>query len=193
MNTQALKKAKRAIRREMLALRDLQTDPERAVRGAAIHAGFLALEEVARASTVSLFWSFGSEVPTQPLIAALDERGVRVLLPRIVGGDLQLHAYRPGDVLTDTAFGAREPAGGPIVAPEEVDVICTPSVAVDRAGRRLGYGGGFYDRLFPLATRAIRVGIAFALQLVDGDLPAGHFDRSLDVVVTEDETLRWRR
>jgi 5-formyltetrahydrofolate cyclo-ligase len=67
-------------------------------------------------------------------------------------------------------------------------------VAFDRSGRRVGYGGGFYDRFFP-RTRpdAFRAGIGFGAQIVDGELPGGDFDQRLDAVVTESETVRCRR
>lgn len=193
MKAHELKKAKRDVRRTILARRDGLAPEIREALAARIHSRFLALPEVVAAGTVLLFWSFGSEVPTESLLAALHERGARMLLPRIVAGDLELRTYAPGDPLAGTSFGAREPTEGLVVSPGEVDVICTPSVAFDRSGRRIGYGGGYYDRLFPAAPAAARVGVAFGVQVVDGDLPEGHFDLRVDAVVTEDETLRWPR
>ena len=95
--------------------------------------------------------------------------------------------------MTETTFGAREPAAGEMVHPAEIDVVATPAVAFDRAGRRVGYGGGFYDRFFP-RTRAdaLRVGVGFGVQLLDEPLPGGAFDLRVDVVVTESETVRCR-
>jgi 5-formyltetrahydrofolate cyclo-ligase len=193
MKSQQLKAAKRAIRREVLAARDALPPDVRAARAERIHERFLAVPEVVGAGTVLVFWSFGSEVPTAPLIARLHERGVRVLLPRIAGPELELVRYEPGDRLAGTSFGAMEPAGGDMVAPDEVDVVCTPGVAFDRSGRRVGYGGGFYDRLFASAPGVVRVGVAYAVQLAERDLPSGHADLGVDVLVTEQEVLRWPR
>lgn len=192
MNAGELKKAKRAVRRTVLAARDALPGATRARLATRIHARFLDLPEVRVAGTVLLYWSFGSEVPTADLIVALRARGTLVTLPRIVDDDLEIRTWSPGDPLTETSFGAREPAAGEVVDPAEVEVIATPSVAFDRAGRRVGYGGGFYDRLLP-RTQAVRIGLAFGVQLVDGSLPAGPFDERMDVVVTEEETLRWAR
>jgi 5-formyltetrahydrofolate cyclo-ligase len=64
-------------------------------------------------------------------------------------------------------------------------------VAFDRRGRRIGYGGGLYDR-FLRTTPAVRIGLAFALQVLDEDLPAGHMDLPVAVIVTEAETIRAR-
>ena len=153
----------------MLERRDALTPQERARLGALVTDRVLALPEVAAAGTVMAFWAFGSELPTMPLIEELTSCGVRVALPRIVDGDLEPRTWRPGEPTTTTPFGALEPADGEALDPAEVDVIVTPAVAFDRAGRRVGYGGGFYDRFFPRArSGALRVGAAFGVQLVDG-------------------------
>ncbi len=189
-----LKRAKRAVRARVLAARDAMSASERGRATARIVDHVLSLPEVDRASTVMAFWSFGSEPDTAPLIEALDSRGVRVALPRIVGGDIQAYAYAPGDAVTTTSFGACEPSTGEALDPSAIDVVVTPAVAFDRSGRRVGYGGGFYDRFFP-RTRpvALRIGVGFDLQLVDEELPSGHFDLGLDGVVTESGVFRVRR
>jgi 5-formyltetrahydrofolate cyclo-ligase len=60
---------------------------------------------------------------------------------------------------------------------------------VDRGGRRIGYGGGFYDRFLP-GTPAARIVPVFRIQLVDEVLPSGPGDVGVDVIVTERETIR---
>ena len=64
--------------------------------------------------------------------------------------------------------------------------MLVPGVAFDRTGRRLGYGGGYYDRLLPLLGRATRVAGAFDLQLVDR-VPCAPHDVCVDVIVTESQ------
>ena len=195
MTTSAdLKRAKRAVRARVLAARDAISASERDRATARIVDRVLSLPEMGRASTVMAFWSFGSEPDTAPLMEALVSRGVRVALPRIVGGDIEAYAYAPGDAVTTTSFGACEPSTGDALDPSAIDVVVTPAVAFDRSGRRVGYGGGFYDRFFP-RTRpdTLRIGIGFDLQLVDEELPGGHFDLSLDAIVTESGVVRVQR
>ena len=194
MTSDALKRAKREVRRRVLARRDA-IDPEARERAAArVTERVLALPEVAAATTVLAFSSFGSELPMLPLIGALVERGVRVGLPVITGTDIVARAWRPGDPTVETSFGALEPADGAPIEPSAIDVTLTPAVAVDRTGRRVGYGGGFYDR-FLLRTRsdAVRVAVILAEQLVDEDLPAGAFDLRVDAIVTPNEVIRCDR
>ena len=194
MTSDALKRAKREVRRRVLALRDA-IDPEVRNRAASrVTERVLALPEIAAATTVLAFSSFGSELPMLPLIDALVARGVRVGLPVIMGTDIVARAWRPGEPTTETSFGALEPADGAPIEPSAIDVILTPAVAVDRAGGRVGYGGGFYDR-FLLRTRsdAVRVAVILAEQLVDEDLPAGAFDLRVDAIATPNELIRCDR
>ena len=194
MTSGDLKRAKRAIRGEVRAARDAMPPDERDRASRAIANRLTALEEVEQAATVMAFWSFGSEVETAPLINAMHARGIRVALPRIVEGELEPRGYVPGDPVTETAFGAWEPSGGEKLDPSVIDVVITPAVVFDRSGRRVGYGGGFYDRFFlRIRPDAVRVGIGFDLQLIDGKLPTGHFDLGLDALVTESGVLRFRQ
>jgi 5-formyltetrahydrofolate cyclo-ligase len=194
VNSAELKKAKKRIRRQVLAARDGIPPAERLQLAHRVAERFLSLPEVEGARAVMAFWSFGSELPTMPLIESLLARGVVVALPRIVDGDLQPRTWRPGEATIQTRFGALEPVGGEVLAPHDIDVVATPAVAFDRSGRRVGYGGGYYDRFFPATrTDALRAGIGFGVQLLEGDLPGGTFDLRVDVVVTEEEAVRCPR
>ena len=194
MRSRELKRAKREVRRRVLRARDDMPGSEREQASRRIAEQVMSLPEVQRASTVMVFWSFGSEPDTTPLIEGLHRRGVRIALPRIVDGDLEARAFAPGDNVTMTPFGAYEPAEGDRIDPAAIDVVVTPGVAFDRSGRRVGYGGGFYDRFFPRTREGTaRIGIGFDVQVVDDDLPNGHFDLGLDAVVTESRVVDGER
>jgi 5-formyltetrahydrofolate cyclo-ligase len=187
-----LKQAKRALRRSIVERRDALSPSERAERSRRIADRVLGLPEVLEAGTAMAFWSFGSEVETEPVIERLHEAGARVVLPRIEDGEVVAVPYEPGDAVAATHFGAMEPSGPEVVSAEEVDVVLTPGVAFDRRGGRIGYGGGFYDRFLPRTRPGVpAIAIAFALQVVD-EVPQGGGDRRVDAVVTEDEVIRCR-
>jgi 5-formyltetrahydrofolate cyclo-ligase len=186
-----LKARKRAVRRAAIERRDLLSADERSVKSERILEQVLALPEVGAAGTAMAFWSFGSEVQTSSLIERLQEAGTRVVLPRVADGEIEAVVYAPDDPVSATSFGAMEPLGTELVPPEDVDVVIVPGVAFDRRGGRVGYGGGFYDRLFARTPGVPAVAVAFAVQLVD-EVPQGRSDSRVDVIVTEDEVIRPR-
>jgi len=187
-----LKQAKRALRREILSERDALPAGERSARSEAIADRFLELPEAAGARTVLAFWSFGSEVDTAPLIARLRSRGTTVALPRIEGGEVVPVVATPGAAMTQTSFGAMEPAEGRVLEVAELDLVVVPGVAFDRSCDRMGYGAGYYDRLLGLRRDgAAAIAVAFSMQIVDR-VPTGAIDRRIDGVVTELEVIRCR-
>lgn len=187
-----LRARKRALREQVRARRDALPAHERVRRSEEISRRLFSLEAVAGAATVMAFSSFGSEVETRPIIERLAREGCRVALPRIEGGEIVAVGYQPGEPVRTASFGASEPAGGQILAPEEIDIVVTPGLAFDRSGHRVGYGGGFYDRFLTRVGAATpRIGVCFAVQLVE-EVPHGETDLTVDVVVTEDEVIRCR-
>ncbi len=187
-----LAQRKRALRRRVRAVRDALSSEERARRSEAVATNLFALPEVSGASTVMAFWSFGSEIDTQPIIRRLADEGRRVALPRVERHQMLAVTYRPGDPVTEASFGAMEPTDGEVVPPEALDVVIAPGLAFDRLGYRVGYGGGFYDRLLR-RTRpdAVKVGVCFAVQVVD-EVPHRRGDWHVDLVVTDEGAFRRR-
>ncbi len=86
-------------------------------------------------------------------------------------------------------FGIPEPAEPVFAAEDELDLILVPGVAFDRVGRRVGHGGGFYDRLLP-QYRVSRAGICFDFQCL-GAVPAEEHDIRMNWVVTETQILKF--
>jgi 5-formyltetrahydrofolate cyclo-ligase len=148
-----------------------------------------SLPAIRNAKTVLIFYSFGSEIPTQEIIGRLLEEGRRVLLPFMEGGEMLAAELRRGESPVATSYGPKEPRGRVVVDPTDVDVVIVPGLAFDRSGHRIGYGGGNYDRyLARLGSHAIRVGIAFHVQVMP-DVPHGPADMPVDYVVTDQETI----
>jgi 5-formyltetrahydrofolate cyclo-ligase len=142
--------------------------------------------------TVAAFVGVRSEPPTLPLLDALRVRGVRVLLP-VLEPDLDLDwaDYTGGDGLADGHRGMREPAGARL-GHEGIalaDLVLAPALAVDAAGRRLGQGGGSYDRALPRA-RARVLAVVFDDELI-GEVPTEPHDRRVAGVLTPVQGVRW--
>ncbi|KUF11202.1 5-formyltetrahydrofolate cyclo-ligase [Pseudoponticoccus marisrubri] len=135
------------------------------------------------------FLPIRTEIDPRPAMeeaAAHGPVGVPVIQGR--GQPLRFARWEPGMALVDGPFGARIPE-----APEyfEPELLIVPLVAFTRAGARLGYGGGFYDRTLQqlrARRRTLAVGFAFAAQEAEA-LPLEPTDQPLDMIVTEREVI----
>lgn len=172
---------------------------ERRERGAAACARLLALPELADLAgrTVAGYVALDAhgELDPAPALDAVGARGGLVALPRVADRAAPLAFHLPGEGgLVAGRFGLLEPPpDAEQVAAAALDVVVVPGVAFDAAGRRLGFGGGFYDRTFAPDTirerRPPLIGLCFDLQVV-ARCPAGPGDVAVDVVVTESRVLR---
>lgn len=179
---------KRLVRRRVLALRAAIEPAVREPGAGAAAKRLMGLPEVAGAGTVMAFASFGTEISTDPLASGLLASGRRLLVPLVQGTRMRAVEIHALEELAPGFRGVREPPPpGPAEAPA-ADVIVVPGVAFDGAGRRLGYGGGFYD-VFLSEARGFRVGFCFDCQIVD-EVPAGPDDLPVNAVVTEQRTIR---
>ncbi|WP_236683746.1 5-formyltetrahydrofolate cyclo-ligase [Demequina flava] len=151
----------------------------------------LQLPSVDNAQCVSVYASRPHEPGTLPLISALHDRGVRVLIP-CLGDGLQRGwgEYNGADDLIERAPGRPpEPSGNflPSEALEQADVVVVPALAVDLVGTRLGQGGGWYDRALTYARPdAPVVALTFTSEFhSDGTvLPREPHDRPVNAVIT---------
>lgn len=180
--------AKRRARAEARERREAAHLALRDTAPALIAAHFLKLVPLDEGACVAGYAAIGSEPDPLDLLRQLSERGHPCVLPRVAlrNRPLVFHLWRPGDDLVPGAHGTREPKAG---TPERhPDVVLVPLLAFDGKGRRLGYGGGYYDRTLEQLRhgrkRVLAVGVAFSAQEAQ-DLPEEEFDARLDWVVTE--------
>jgi len=150
--------------------------------------------ELAKLSPVAGYWPVGGEIDGRPLLAALAKAGRTVALPRMESrqGPARFLQWRGNETLRPDAFGVPSPpADGADLSPR---LFLIPLLAFDRAGRRLGQGGGHYDRIINLyrAHGAIAVGLAYAEQEM-GVVPTGPHDAHLDWIITPKEAIRCGR
>lgn len=180
--------SKTQLRRRVRPLR-LELGPDYRHRASEVACErLLLMSEVAAARTVALYSALGPEADASLALPSLLERNKLVVFPRVVGKRLE---FAPASSLDDLQPGYRG-----VLEPQSVaidfsvlDVIVVPGIAFDRAGGRLGQGGGHYDRtLAQLGPKPFRVGFCFSCQIVESVPREGH-DELLDAIVTEDETV----
>jgi 5-formyltetrahydrofolate cyclo-ligase len=194
-----LSEQKRALRREMSAARAALSETERHTRSEAASARLLALPELAALAgagpkTVAGYVAAKGEIDPAPALAAVAAAGAAVTLPRVVPEAPRLRFHRAdAGPLTPGRFGTDEPAAAaPEMAPHELEVVIVPGLAFDAEGRRLGFGGGYYDGIFGAlgpGKRPALIGLCYDFQIV-ARCPAGDGDVPVDLVVTDARVLR---
>lgn len=188
-----LRDDKRALRESLTVARDALPATLRARASRSIADRIAALPTWRAARVVLLTLPFRSEWDARLVARDALAAGKTVALPRVDASVRMLRALAIEDLDRDVEPGYRgipEPrVGCPAIALDRIDWVLVPGVAFDTAGRRLGYGGGYYDRLLPFVSpTAARVAGAFDMQIVDAVPTAAH-DLGVDVVVTEQRTL----
>jgi 5-formyltetrahydrofolate cyclo-ligase len=184
---------KAELRREAIARRDALPAEARQAAAEAIAARAFPLA-VKPGVIVSGFMPLKSEINPLPLMRKLAGEGARLALPVLVGRGkpLVMREWTFGEPLSAGVWGIREPE--PEAAEVEPDILLAPLLAFDRAGYRIGYGGGYYDLTIAQlrARKAITtVGLAYAAQEVPA-MPATPRDARLDLVLTEREVIDLR-
>jgi 5-formyltetrahydrofolate cyclo-ligase len=140
---------KAELRAQVLARRSALPADQRAAAGTLIRDAVLAEPQVQMAGTIAAYYSIGAEPGTHGLLFALWKRGSYVLLPVLrPDGDLDWASYEGPDSMVPGPRGLLEPGEPPrgVDAVARADAVLVPALAVDGAGRRLGRGGGSYDR-----------------------------------------------
>jgi 5-formyltetrahydrofolate cyclo-ligase len=175
-----LQAAKAAARTSARAHRATLFSPDAPQR---LAEALLARHAPPEGAIIAGYWPMGDEMDPRPLMLALASLGLALALPVTPprGQPLTFRAWAPGGALRPGPAGTSEPAEGALVNP---DWLLVPLLAFDRAGRRLGYGGGYYDRTLAALPGAKPIGIAYAGQEM-AEVPAGPQDFRLPLIATE--------
>ncbi len=180
------------MRKEMRARRRAVSAGERAEASAAICEKLAACaglgeDQSESDSPVAVYLASKDEIDLRAFIERMLRLGRKVVAPRWNGETYDLAALKGlgQEHLRRGPMGILEPAGAEIVPPQEVFVWIVPGLAFTRDGCRLGYGGGWYDRLLSAAPKAaVKFGVAYSFQIVD-DLPAEPHDIPLTAVIDD--------
>jgi len=184
--------AKIELRKAIIARRSALSLVARQAVNQTISKQVLAFGRFGAAQTVLAYMSFAAEFSTSEIVRATLDLDKILVLPKINGSMRKLDLFQVTDLDADLipgTWGILEPNPDRCerISAEEIDFVLVPGIAFDAACNRLGYGGGYYDRLLEeLGPCANFVAAAFSVQIVDR-IPVEDHDIALNVVVTENQ------
>ncbi|WP_052019821.1 5-formyltetrahydrofolate cyclo-ligase [Paenibacillus sp. JCM 10914] len=191
--------AKQALRHRMAEQRNRLSLEERAEKSRLACEYACELMKADQVKSFMIYLSFRSELDTRSIIEWAWQSGIRVIVPRSVPEDRTMELYEMMDwsELVPGAYGIMEPDPSRSSRVRDIvpEIIWVPGLAFDRNGGRLGYGGGYYDRLSVMPVEATNpnsamlgdaqwIGLGYASQVLD-HVPTEVHDRILDGLVTE--------
>lgn len=186
-------KEKNALRAKFMALRSAMTEAERIEKSEAICRVVTATDQFHESSVIALYSPIRHEVDTEGIFHAARRLGKTTAYPLVTRERHVLRFFsvdEPNQLIPGT-YGIKEPDAHstPEIAVHELDVIFIPAVLLDMDGFRLGYGGGYYDRLLSdPAMRAHTTAVVYDFQVV-GRLPRQDHDVPVDRIVTENRVI----
>ena len=189
-----------ALRRKIKAQRETLRGPMRRSAATGVARRFWRLPQARRARALACYAAVRGEMSCKPIIAAAQARGIILCMPVVQAGRLVFARLARRGRTRRNRFGIPEPlvsrANCRVAA--TFDVIVLPLVAFDLSGRRLGTGGGFYDRALQSVARRrwcrrpYLVGIAYDFQCVS-HLPDRRWDVPLDAIITDTKLVTFTR
>jgi 5-formyltetrahydrofolate cyclo-ligase len=185
---------KGTLRRRQVAARTAMPDSIRNESGRLIRDHVLEMPQVTSAGTIAAYYSVGTEPDTRGLVFALWKRGSYVVLPVLLpDGDLDWASYEGPESLAPGPRGVLQPVepvrGTGTVA--RADVVLVPALAVDVRGRRLGRGGGSYDRaLARVGPQVPTIALLYDSELLPS-VPAEEHDQAVRAVARPDQGITW--
>ncbi len=188
---------KQELRSRVRKSRAALSSAEREAGNKALAQRLLALPEVQSAHVIGVYRAYGSEPSLLPLIETLraSESAPKIVYPVVLGGNgamvfAELTEAEADELLSNPKAAAKYFDTNRAVDPEALDVMLTPCVAFDKTGRRLGQGGGYYDRYLPrLRKECAVIGIAYDVQVVD-EIPCEPHDMRVSAIATPTRIIR---
>lgn len=181
---------KTQLRKQLRARRRALSDKQQSQAGRDIAEHISSLSCYKNANNIAVYLPSDGEISTQALIDLARSNGKRCYLPKLRGKQMDFVAFDPSDTLIPNQYGIPEPSSYEnTIVPSTLDIVLMPLVGFDDSGKRLGMGGGYYDRCFefknrPYSKGPILIGMAHQCQAT-AHVPNDTWDIPLDIIVTD--------
>lgn len=190
--------SKKELRKEILKKRDTLTIEEHCKKSDCIGERVITHSAFEKANAILLFASFRNEVDTTKIFKRAIASGKEVYYPKVLGAEMEFYRVESEEDFEEGRWGIREPKVDhtkKFLAKENEQIcIIMPGAVFDKAGNRIGYGGGYYDRFLECIEKydVCKIGIGFACQVVDiENFPREEHDVTLDMLITEADLYKY--
>ncbi len=188
---------KKELRKKLLAQRELFSDVQIGEISGVIFEKIKKLDCFKKAQTIMIYVTFGKELQTGDFIQYCINEGKRVATPICNSNRTMILAHTAAfpEGFVPTKMGIPEIPRETAVAidPQELDMIITPGLAFTMNGDRIGYGGGFYDRLFEILPQKTILLCPASDDFILESLPTGPYDKKVDMVISEKRSVFLRK
>jgi 5-formyltetrahydrofolate cyclo-ligase len=190
----SIKMDKFAVRQDMKRRRDAMSMDDVLNFSRAVEERLFAFKGFTDCQNIMFFLSFGNEVRTDEMIKRALKGCKQVYVPRLIARERRMEVCEIRVINQQFELGSydiREPSrrNSKVVSPSIIDVVIVPGLAFDRSGRRIGYGGGYFDWLFKqLPDEALRLGVAYEFQILDS-IPQNSWDERVQSIFTENNSI----
>ncbi len=179
---------KKDIRDSVLFLRNSLDKKEALYISRGICNDITDLDVYDNADNICLYMSINNEVDLTYLMEQSFKDGKKVWLPRVIDKQMQFYRYDKDTKFKEGAYGIKEPDSDEVLVPDEKTLIIMPGAVFSEDKKRIGYGGGYYDKYLSKHPECQTVAVCYELQIFP-DIPSEDYDIKPQVIVTEERII----
>lgn len=187
---------KENLRNNILQKRNMLTDSEIIIKSKKITNTILKMNEFKESEFILFYISYASEVNTHELIKQCLLKGKKIVVPVVIYSEnkLILSELNSWNHLEKGAYNILEPKSEFLKEAyiESIDLMFIPGIVFDIFGNRIGHGKGYYDRLLTSTNKALCIGLAYELQIVE-NVPVEAHDIKVDRIITEKRVIKCKK
>ena len=189
-----MKTGKFVFRQDMKRRRDAMRLDDVLNLSRAVEDRLFACKKFSVCNSVVFFLSYGNEVRTDEMIMRSLKEHKQIYVPRLTKRERRLELCEITDMSQQFelgSYGIHEPSqeNSKTVSSTIIDAVITPGLAFDRSGGRIGFGGGYFDRLFKqLPDETLRLGLAYEFQVMEC-VPQDFWDERVQTIFTDNDTI----
>lgn len=173
---------KKELRRQIRQQKRAMTETEIVEASQRLGELFLACDQYKRAKTIYGYLPYNQEVRTVPMLEQALRDGKRVAVPKCYGDEMRFIYMDDLSKVEKGYAGIPEPIADDPVAEDKTALVLMPGMAFTKDGKRMGYGGGFYDKFLAAEPDHPTVALCYGFQMVE-DLPTEDYDIPVDCVL----------